>query len=149
MKTTLKTSLASVLFVASFCGHGAEVNSLRGSAADAIDSAPSVHAYMGRKPGNQELLLRTFKEQPPLVPHSIEGYEEITATDNACLDCHISDEFKGKKMPRVGQSHLLKPASVNAEPALNMQRWQCNSCHVPQIDAQPLVENLFRPNARR
>jgi cytochrome c-type protein NapB len=29
---------------------------------------------------------------------------------------------------------------------IDKARWQCNSCHVPQIDAKPLVENVFKGN---
>ena len=86
--------------------------------------------------------------QPPLIPHTIENYE-ISATENACWDCHNSDDFKGKKMPMVGKSHLIGPVVADVTPKLNMQRWQCDSCHVPQVDAQPLVDNVFQGNISR
>ena len=47
-------------------------------------------------------------------------------------------------MPMVAKSHLLVSTDANAEPKLNMLRYQCNSCHVPQVDAKPLVENNFK-----
>jgi len=43
----------------------------------------------------------------------------------------------------LGKSHLVKATDANAEPQLNMLRWQCDSCHVPQVDAKPLVGNDF------
>ncbi len=152
MNMTLNISLVAALSVlVAACAITADpVSSLRGSNAASVDQAPIEQAYAGKKPGGQQnLIARTFKGQPPLIPHSIDGYEDITATENACLDCHISDQFRGKKMPAVGPSHLLKPTSSNAEPVLDMQHWQCNSCHVPQIDAKPLVENTFRSNLTR
>ena len=87
--------------------------------------------------------MRAFEAQPPLIPHTIENYE-ISATENACWECHNSNDFKGKPMPMVGKSHLLGPVVADVTPKLNMQRWQCDSCHVPQVDAKPLVDNNFK-----
>ena len=36
--------------------------------------------------------------------------------------------------------------NVGREFEIDKSRWQCNSCHVPQIDAKPLVENVFKGN---
>lgn len=146
MKMTLKISLAAVLSVASFLSAAQQVSAMRGSDVTSVDKAPVEQPYVGSKPGAQALIVRTFKEQPPLIPHKVDGFDEITSTDNACIDCHIHDQFRGQKIPRVKPSHLVKPASATAEPALDMKRWQCNSCHVPQIDAKPLVENVFKGN---
>jgi len=146
MKMTLKISLAAVLSLASCWSAAQQVNSIRGSDVTSVDNAPIVQPYVGSKPGQQALIVRTFKEQPPLIPHKVDGFDEITATDNACLDCHSHTEFRGQKIPRAGKSHFVQPVSTSAAPVLNMQRWQCNSCHVPQIDAKTLVENVFKGN---
>ena len=146
MKMTLKISLLALLSISVVaCAITAQpVSSLRSGDVAAADTAPLTQAYAGKMPGQQALITRNFKEEPPLIPHSIDGFEEITATGNACLDCHISDQFNGKKMPRVGPSHLRKPALAGAAPELDMQRWQCNSCHVAQTDAKPLIGNDFK-----
>ena len=95
-------------------------------------------------------LLNGFRGQPPVIPHSIENVDEITAEENPCLECHITDEFKGKKMPRVPDSHLVPGKTDDiGNPVLNMARFQCNSCHAPQVDARPLVDNQFRGLAPR
>ena len=146
MKMTLKISLAAVLSVASCWGAAQQVNSMRGTDVTTLDKAPLVQPYVGSKPGQHALITRTFKEQPPLVPHKVDGFDEITSSDNACFDCHSHSEFRGQKIPRAGKSHFLPPATADAEPTLDMKRWQCNSCHVPQIDAKPLVENVFKGN---
>jgi cytochrome c-type protein NapB len=145
MKTTLKISLAAVLAVASCWSAAQHVSSMRGSEVPAIDKAPIEQPYLGSKPGGQKLIVRTFLEQPPLIPHKVEGLDDINATDNTCLDCHINDVFRGQKVPRAGVSHFL-PTSTAAKPEFDMKRWQCNSCHVPQVDAKPLVENVFKGN---
>lgn len=149
MNKTLKLSLTLLLSLAAIACASLtqQVVSMRGADVPTPDQAPQDLVYVGKKPGQHDLIARGFKQDPPLIPHSVEGYEEITASQNACLDCHISDEFRGKKMPKVGESHLLKAANAQSEPTLNMLRWQCNSCHVPQTDAKPLVENLFKASA--
>ena len=145
MKPFLPRALAILLGAAACAALAQQPATLRGSEAATPDQAPQERAYVGGRPGNQKLVARTFKGQPPLIPHAIDNYQEITADENACLECHITDEFKGKKMPRVGASHL-EPGKVDAEgnPVLLMTRWQCNTCHVPQVDAKPLVDNAFR-----
>jgi cytochrome c-type protein NapB len=146
MKMTLKISLATLLSVATCWSAAQQVNSMRGTDVTTIDNAPIVQPYLGSKPGQQALIVRTFKEQPPLIPHKVDGFDDITSTENSCLDCHSHSEFRGQKIPRAGKSHFVAPVSANAEPVLDMKRWQCNSCHVPQIDAKPLVENVFKGN---
>lgn len=149
MKMTLKLSLLAVLSVASCWSAAQQVSAMRGSDVTAADTAPIEKPYLGSKPGAQALIVRTFKEQPPLIPHKVDGFDEITATDNACIDCHIHEEFRGQKIPRVKDSHLVTPVSASAPPVLNKLRWQCNSCHVPQIDSLPLVDNVFQGNLTR
>lgn len=145
MNKTFKLSLLAVVAIAVVaCASGPQVNSLRGSSASTSDNHNlQVKDYVGKRPGQGELIARTFNNQPPLVPHTIENYE-IGRDTNDCLDCHISDEFKGKKMPMVGKSHLVANADPKAEPQISMLRYQCNTCHVPQVDAQPLVDNVFQ-----
>ncbi|MES2877455.1 MAG: nitrate reductase cytochrome c-type subunit [Pseudomonadota bacterium] len=146
MKMTLKISLAALLSVASCWSTAQQVNSMRGTDVSTIDNAPIVQPYVGSKPGQQALIVRNFKEQPPLIPHKVDGFDDITPTENSCFDCHSHTEFRGQKIPRAGKSHFLPQESASAEPVLDMKRWQCNSCHVPQIDAKPLVENVFKGN---
>jgi len=152
MKITLKvTLLALIAGVVAACAvvPREPFSSLRDGSVNAADSAPTEKAFIGKGPGNAALIPRTFAHQPPLIPHTIDGYEEISAIENPCLDCHIDDELNGKKMPRVHRSHLLQVANAQAAPVLAMQYWQCNSCHVAQTDAKPLVENVFQDSARR
>lgn len=145
MKTTLKISLAALLSVAACWSAAQTVSTLRSSEVPAVDKAPEVQPYLGSKPGGHALIQRTFLQQPPLVPHKVEGFDDITNEDNVCLDCHIHKEVRGQKIPQVKESHLVKPVNP-AAPELHKSRWQCNSCHVPQIDAKPLVENVFKGN---
>ena len=62
------------------------------------------------------------------------GHEVVAAT---CGTCHATGE---KNAPKIGESHLLVAGSATS---VRMDRYQCNSCHVPQVDARPLVPSTF------
>lgn len=124
---------------ASFTG----VNTLRGSDAATADQVPDAKPYAGKRPGSggeAALIARNYRQQPPLVPHAIDNFDEITVADNQCLECHGVQTAAAKKAPRVADSHLIG-AGPNAQ--LRMDRYQCNTCHVPQVDAKPLVTSTF------
>ena len=37
----------------------------------------------------------------------------------------------------------------DGNPAVEMSRYQCDTCHVPQVDAKPLVDNVFNGVTKR
>jgi nitrate reductase (cytochrome), electron transfer subunit len=138
--------LTTLLVVVASCASYSPVTSMRGRDVSAADGAPDTKIYADKMPGvgEEKLIQRTFAGQPPLIPHAVAKYEPITLEENACLNCHITDEFKGKKMPRMGESHFSKVLKeADGTPAVNMVRWQCNTCHAAQADASPLIENTF------
>lgn len=119
--------------------------SMRGSDIPAVDDAPDIKAYAGKKPGLQQPIARTYKEQPPVVPHAVDNFDEITLEENQCLSCHGPEKYKEKKAPKIGESHFLdREGKVHAE--VTHLRHNCTQCHVPQVDAPPLVENTFVGN---
>lgn len=133
------------------CSSFAGVHTLRGSDAATTDQVPDAKPYAGKRPGSggeAVLIARNYQTQPPLVPHAIDNFDEITVTDNQCLECHSVETAAAKKAPRVGDSHL---AGTGPGARLRMERYQCNSCHVPQVDAKPLVASTFSgtPAAKR
>jgi nitrate reductase (cytochrome), electron transfer subunit len=140
MKKWIKPAVVVVVALAAYgCAtQFAGVSSLRGADTAAPDLAPQdLKTYAGKRPGGgQSTIARTFREQPPLVPHAIDKFDEITVDDNQCMDCHNPESAPAKKAPKVADSHL------NGK-AVRMERYQCNSCHVPQVDAPPLVNNNF------
>ena len=119
----------------------AEVISLRGDTPlDAIEKEIDRRRQITNERGFQ----RDWKQQPPLVPHKIDK-DQITVQANTCMKCHGPDTYKAEGAPKVGDSHVIKAEGGTAE-TLNMQRYFCNQCHVPQSDANPLVENTFNSN---
>ena len=146
----MKKSVAIILAAAltaisgwSIAQQAAGVQTLRGADVAVADKAPDEKIYPGKKPGVQKLIARTFKGQPPLVPHATDNFDEITVTENQCLDCHGQENYKEKKSPRLLDSHLVASGSGKV---LMLDRYQCNSCHVAQVDAKPLVANTFVGN---
>ena len=119
---------------------------MRGADVSAPDRAPDLKLYSEKMPGvgQPNLIARTFVGQPPMVPHSIEKYVPMTLEENACMECHQTEEIRGQKIPQIGESHFSKTLKTKAgKPALEMTRFQCDSCHVPQVDAKELVDSRF------
>ncbi len=85
--------------------------------------------------------MRNYPEQPPVIPHSIDGYQ-LTLRTNRCLDCHRRQYTEGSGAPMISVTHFMdRDNQVLAD--VTPRRYFCNACHVPQTDAQPLVPNTF------
>jgi len=85
---------------------------------------------------------RNYPEQPPVIPHAIEGYQ-ITLRTNRCLTCHSRQYIEGSGAPMISVTHFMdRDGQVLAD--VTPRRYFCNACHVPQTDAQLLVQNTFR-----
>lgn len=141
MTRPLRSILAMALVAGIFgCASFQGIATLRGADASTADQAPAAQKlYVGKKPGAGAPIERSFKEQPPLVPHAVENFDEITVADNQCLECHGPANYVKKSSPKLGDSHLVAVGGAN----VRMDRYQCNTCHVPQVDAKPLVVNTF------
>lgn len=148
MKQALKTTLAILAATAcwSFASSGVAQEApkpMRGADVAAVDQAPEAKKYLGGKPGGQEKVARTFTSQPPVIPHAVENFDEITLEENQCLTCHSAANYQKKKAPKIGDSHFRdREGKVLAE--ASAARHNCTQCHVPQVDAPPLVENDFK-----
>lgn len=138
--TILLATLALALWQpASAQQAGSKVQTLRGTSIEDADKAPGEKAYVGQRPGSQKPIARTFSGQPPLIPHTLEGFPAITLEVNGCLVCHED----GKNAPKAGASHF-KDRDGKILTEVSPARNQCTSCHVPQADAKPLVQNTFK-----
>lgn len=126
----------------------AGVKSMRGDDVAASDKVSAEKTYAGKKPGLQQKIARTYAQQPPLVPHAVENFDEITLEENQCMTCHGAEVYEKKKAPKVGDSHFINPATGQKLAGLSQARHSCVQCHVPQVDAPPLVENTFVGNIK-
>ena len=85
--------------------------------------------------------MRNYPEQPPIIPHSIDGYQ-LSLKTNSCLDCHRRQYTEASGAPMISVTHFMdRDNQVLAD--VTPRRYFCNACHVPQTDAQPLVPNTF------
>ncbi len=116
----------------------AEIKSLRGDLPlDAPPKPPTKARVMSKSGGYQ----RAWKTQPPLIPHKIDK-ERISLDENSCLRCHAPDTYKAEKAPMISRTHFTDPEHPS-DKNLMRRRWFCTQCHVPQVEAKPLVENVF------
>jgi cytochrome c-type protein NapB len=121
--------------VAEFKG---QIGEIGGAAPDADSAAPEIkHRLDGAA------LDRNYFQQPPLIPHKVDEYR-ITANNNKCMSCHSWDKYKETGATKISQTHF-KDRDGKDHSTLAARRYFCNQCHVPQVDAAPLIENEFKP----
>lgn len=113
--------------------------SLRG--ATGITEA-SLTPLKARVINDKENIDRTFEEQPPVIPHKTEKYG-VNLRENKCLDCHSKETAKEKEASEVSESHYETRDGKKLD-TLAARRYFCEQCHVPQVDAPPLIENEFK-----
>jgi cytochrome c-type protein NapB len=87
-------------------------------------------------------IARDFVQQPPLIPHSTKGYN-ITKNFNKCMDCHAWSRYEQTGATKVSITHF-KDREGRESANISPRRYFCTTCHVPQMDAKPLVENTFK-----
>ncbi|SDK10911.1 nitrate reductase cytochrome c-type subunit [Billgrantia gudaonensis] len=101
-------------------------------------SAPPM-ARQSREPGRRVL---NYPEQPPVIPHTIRDYQ-VDRRSNRCLTCHSRENAVDAGAPMVSISHF-RDRHQQVLAAISPDRYFCTQCHVPQTDADPLVDNEFR-----
>ena len=121
-------------------------------------AAPFVDAMRGPTPitattepprlGNQinddKQLQRNYSQQPPVIPHRIDGYQ-VDKNFNKCLDCHARGKTEVSLAVPVSSTHYMnREGKVLAQ--VSTRRYFCMQCHVPQEAAKPLVGNSFKRN---
>ncbi len=89
------------------------------------------------------ILPRQFVQQPPLIPHSIRGYQ-VDKDVNTCLACHSWKNARKWGATRVSVSHFYDRKG-NQLADVSPDRYFCQQCHVTQDNAKPLVGNDFKP----
>lgn len=84
---------------------------------------------------------RNYPEQPPIIPHSIEGYR-IDLNSNKCLSCHARARTAESGALMLSITHFMdRDGQVLA--LVSPRRYFCTQCHVPQFAAKPPVGNNF------
>ena len=96
-----------------------------------------------RVPRQQSAMNRNYVQQPPLVPHSIRGYE-VNLNANKCLSCHSFKNAGASGATKISVTHYLD-RDGNTLADVSPNRYFCLQCHVTQSDGKPLIENTFTP----
>jgi cytochrome c-type protein NapB len=114
-----------------------KLESLRGGTPVNQDNPSSAY----KQERDRAPLERDFVQQPPLIPHTIAGYQ-ITKNFNKCMDCHAWQKTKASGATKVSVTHFKTRDGTELD-NISPRRYFCTQCHVPQTDAKPLVENTF------
>lgn len=143
MKKRIATAFALLCMlggaVGTAVGQGGVVSERGNVALD--EEPPAAEAKQYAKDGN--VIPRDYVQQPPLIPHKIEGYL-ITPKANKCLSCHSWANAKESMATKISQTHF-EDRDKNVLANVSARRYFCVQCHVPQVNAPPLVENTFKP----
>ncbi len=139
MKTTLAIGIAALFAATAGLAGAAEVHSLRGNLPL---NAPAKEFGKKKQFIVNDKVARNWKLQPPIIPHKIDK-ERINLDENTCFRCHSPDTYKAEKAPMISKTHFKNPDKP-VEKELIKRRYYCYQCHVPQVDAKPLVENTFK-----
>ena len=80
---------------------------------------------------------RNYPEQPPVIPHSTEGYE-VSINANKCLSCHARTRVH-KSQPMISITHFIDRDGqfLASAPPIFLHRMFA----VPQHNVRPPVEN--------
>ena len=84
---------------------------------------------------------RNYPEQPPVIPHAIEGYQ-IDINGNKCLSCHARARTGESQAPMVSITHFMDRDGQFLA-SVSPRRFFCTSCHVPQNMVKAPIANDF------
>jgi nitrate reductase cytochrome c-type subunit len=85
--------------------------------------------------------VRNYPEQPPVIPHTIEGYQ-VDLNGNKCLSCHARSRTGESQAPMISITHFMDRDGQFLA-TVSPRRFFCNACHVPQHEAKAPVPNDF------
>ena len=119
-------------------GGTVQVQSLR----QGVPLADDIPVAIARQERDRDPYDRDFVQQPPLIPHTVDGYQ-ITKNFNKCMDCHSFQRARANGATKVSISHFRTLEGQELD-NISPRRYFCNQCHIPQTDARPLVANTFQ-----
>lgn len=140
-KRCLLVAVFALLMVLS-TSYAQEVTSLRGSTT--LD-AQSLSSDVSQVQRDLPPIERVYVQQPPLIPHSIDGYK-VNLRSNKCLTCHDWKNAKKMGATKISLTHFKDRDGLEMT-TVAPRRYFCTQCHVPQQNVQPLVENEFQSGA--
>ncbi len=156
MKKIALISAAAALLLFTGCNQSAstnkvsnkkvEVTGIRKATLDKGSQNLPVVTYTSQAPipGKVKPFQKSYVTAPPMIPHSIAGMTPITVKNNMCLNCHMPQNAKALGVTPMPKDHFVD----NFEGGKHVQRvagsrYFCTTCHAPQANLNPVVENKF------
>ena len=123
--------------------------------------------------GKSKTITRAFQDAPPMIPHDVSQYGEITIKNNACVGCHAPEVAPSMGALPYPKSHMtdfrpktgiasdgritkdgvgvdntsnanLRDISIKSTAGrLAGARFNCSQCHAPQSNATDAPANTF------
>jgi cytochrome c-type protein NapB len=138
MRTLRSLALAAVFAVAATGLLAQTESALRGPVpVDGETQAPRLPPMRN----TTEREVRNYPEQPPLIPHAIEGYQ-VDLNGNKCLSCHARARTGESQAPMLSITHFMDREGQFLA-SVSPRRFFCTQCHVPQHEVKAPVENDF------
>jgi cytochrome c-type protein NapB len=129
---------AAIMALASSVAAAQDFSALRG--ATPLDQEPPAAAMTPEQNGNLREP-RNYPEQPPLIPHTTEGYE-VSVRGNKCLSCHARSRVGETQAPMISITHFADRDGQFLA-SISPRRYFCTQCHVPQHNVRVPVPNDF------
>ncbi len=85
--------------------------------------------------------VRNYPEQPPVIPHKIEGYQ-VDKNINRCMTCHSRKRTGKSQAVAISITHYMD-RDGNFLASISPRRYFCNQCHVSQYNVKTDVGNSF------
>ena len=157
MKKVLLISAAASLFVLTGCNNAnttnnsvnkkpVEVTGIRKADLNEGSQNLPVVTYNAPGPlsGKVKLIKKSYFTAPPMIPHSIKGMTPITIKNNQCLMCHLPQNAKALHAVPMPKDHFVDNFEGNKHiKRVAGSRFFCTTCHAPQANLNPAVENKF------
>lgn len=115
------------------------VDAMRG---DTPITATTEPPRLGNWVNDDQRLKRNYAQQPPVVPHRLDGYQ-VDKNFNKCLDCHGREKTAFSQATPVSKTHYVDRSGKVLD-HISTRRYFCKQCHVAQENVPPLVTNQFR-----
>ena len=85
--------------------------------------------------------VRSYAMQPPTIPHAIDNYQ-IDRFANKCMMCHARTRAGESQATPISITHYTDRGN-NFLADVAPRRYFCDTCHVVQMDVNPVVESQF------
>ena len=136
---SLRVLVLVALFAAVATGLSAQPQSPFRGATPVPEARPAPRMMPPRNTSEREA--RNYPEQPPIIPHSIDGYQ-IDLNGNKCLSCHARARTGESQAPMISITHFMDRDGQFLA-SVSPRRFFCTQCHVSQQEVKVPVENDF------